>query len=253
MIFDDDSGRNGNGEEFEDDGYEGEDRDDGSDETDDDGNDRDTDKDRDSKRRRNRPGARQRDAQRIRTLEGKLDSLISAIQSGGLAVNAPKDDGRRRSTKDDNGAAQAVDVDALRREIESEIIGQSHKAIVRSEAKAALQSAGFRGSASRGVGMLNLKGIEVRDGEVDEDALLDAIEDLKEDSPELFGRARRTRRDSGRDRDYGDDDDGYRPRESRATRSREQMSRREPSGDTRESDSLAANLLRAIGGQRPSR
>jgi hypothetical protein len=186
-----------------------------------------------AKRRRNRPGAQTRDRNRIRNLEGQLSKLVSLIEKGGLGANAPKDDGK------------SVDVDALRREIESDVSAKANARVIRSEARAALKEAGFRGDVRRGVRMLELEGIDPDDG----DALLDEIDALKEDSPELFGRVRRSR--STRDAD-DDTDDGYRSRESnRPARSRERMTRER--GSVPESDGLAENLLRAVGGARRDR
>lgn len=202
----------------------------------------DNDKDGDRRKRRNRPSLQRRERDRVRSLETKLDGLIQAISKGGLGVNADKD------SKD------TVDVDALRREVEAEVMGRTNQRLVVSEARSALKDAGFRGDASRGVRMLDLKGIDPDD----QDAILDAIDDLKDDSPELFGRVRRNGRSSRSNRDdYDRDDDGpednRRQRESRGSgRSREGMSR-DGTGGGSESDSLAANLLRAVGGSRPRR
>jgi len=211
------------------------------DDLDDDRDDDDRDDDKDgkpddkSKRRRNRPGTQTRDRNRIRNLEGQLSKLVTLIEKGGLGANAPKDDGK------------AVDVEALRREIESDVSAKANARVIRSEARAALKEAGFRGDVRRGVRMLELEGIDPDDS----DALLDEIDALKEDSPELFGRARRSRASS---RDLDDDaDDNYRPRESnRPARSRERITRDRSNGGS-EPDGLADNLLRAIGGPRRDR
>ena len=191
-----------------------------------------------TKRRRNRPSLQRRQADRIKGLESKFDQLLSAIQRGGLAVNADKDSGK-------NGD---LDVEALRKEIAGEIEGKANSRVIRSEARAALKEAGFRGDVKRGVRMLDLEGIDPDD----EDALIDAIEDLKEDSPELFSRSRRSR-SVQEDRD-DDEDGGYRQRESsdrnsrsaRPSRSREGMSRNRGESDSG-GDPLTTALLSALG------
>lgn len=196
---------------------------------DDDGNDDDGKDDR--KRRRNRPGSVRRDRDRVRSLETKFDQLVKLIEKGGLAVNVPKEDDK-------------PDLDKLRKEIEAEVTGKANARVVRSEARAALREAGFRGDVARGVRMLDLDGIDVDDP----DAILDAIEDLKDDSPELFTRVRRNR--PSRD-DDDETDRGSRTRESRPARSRERITR--GSGEVSETDSLAAGLISAIGGSRRER
>lgn len=211
-----------------------------NDDLDDDRDDDDRDDDKDgkpddkSKRRRNRPGTQTRDRNRIRNLEGQLSRLVTLIEKGGLGANPPKDD-------------KAVDVEALRREIESDVSAKANARVIRSEARAALKEAGFRGDVRRGVRMLELEGIDPDDS----DALLDEIEALREDSPELFGRVRRSRASS---RDLDDDtEDNYRSRESnRPARSRERITRDRSNGGG-ESDEFANNLLRAVGGARRDR
>lgn len=223
-------------EDRDDDGneLEGTDADLENDDDDDDGDD-----DADTKRkRRNRPSQRRRNTDRMRTLESKFDQLVSLIEKGGLAVNAPKD----------TDAATGVDVDKLRRDLEAEITGKANQRVIRSEARSALREAGFLGDPKRGVRMLDLEGIDPDD----EDALADEIEALKEESPELFGRSRRSSRRTRDDRDDDGDDDRGRLREPRTARSRERMTRGTGSGG-QETDALATSLLGAVGGSRQPR
>lgn len=182
-------------------------------------------------RRRNRPGVAKRQAERIRGLESKLDSLIQAISKGGLAVDLPKGS---------TGENQTIDVEAMRREISQEVEGKANLRVLRTEARSALKEAGFKGDVARGIRMLDLDGIDPDDG----DALIDAIEDLKDESPGLFGRVRRT----SRDRD-DDDSEDTRERDSRPSRSRERMSRSRDNGGG-ERDALAETLIRAVGSRR---
>lgn len=211
-------------------------------------------------RRRNRPGSRQRQGETIRDLRGQLDALTEAVRSSGLQVNAS------RPTRQRGEQQPAVDVDALRRQLTEEITasvrGTANEQIVSSRAETLLERAGFKGNVERGISMLDLRGIDPGD----RDALLDAIDDLKDDSPELFGRrsrsrARRDYRNDERDDDGYSDDDGFRPRESRdrddsrssgrPAASRERMSNSRDRAP--ETDSLAETLSRAVGGGRRSR
>lgn len=218
-VFDDVTGGDGRDGDENIDEFEPEDREDGHEDV-------DVDEGQEQKpRRRNRPSQSRRERDRIRSLEGQFSQLTELVKKGGLAVNAPKD---------------APDVDAIRQEILAEVQGRANQQIVTSRAEAALERAGFRGDSARGVRMLDLRNIDPGD----RDAILDAIEELKDDSPELFGRVRRSR--PVRDRD-DDDDDGYRPRESsRPVRSRERMARERGNGAV-EQDGLAAMLSQVVG------
>lgn len=243
-VFDDDqqdgstNDARDNGEEFDADGnmLEG---DDANDDADDGNGDKDGDKDGDKNRRRkNRPGSVQRERNRVRTLEQKFDQLLAALGKGGLATDV----------KDVNGGqgAQTVDVEAIKRDLTAQIQGQADQRVIRSEAKTALREAGFRGDVRRGVRMLDLEGIDADD----EDAILDAIDDLKNDSPELFGRVRR-QQSSERNRD-DDRDDDYGQRESRRpARSRERMTRSSGTENNGlQNDPLMGSLIRAVGAPR---
>jgi hypothetical protein len=89
-----------------------------------------------------------------------------------------------------------------------------------SEAITELTAAGVKGNPRRVARMLELDEVTITGGKVDLDALRDAIEDLKEDSPELF---RRTRNRPDADEDEEDD---ATPRSRRNGRTNTDLGRR---------------------------
>lgn len=93
--------------------------------------------------------------------------------------------------KGGKGDAEPVDPDAIRAAVESEATTKANERIVKAEARGALKGVlganATKGQVSKLVGMLDLKDIDVDDdGEVDEDAIEDAIEALRKDWPQLF-------------------------------------------------------------------
>lgn len=177
-----------------------------------------------------------------RKLTAEVAELRKAIKNGGIGTEPDKN---------------KVDVEAIRKQIMEEVTqkvtADANARILVTEAKSLLKEAGFGGSAARGVRLLDLDGIPVTDGRVDEDELLDRIEELKEESPGLFERRARSSRDTDRSRSNGrrrrdDEDDDARDSSTRRTRT-EGMSR-ERNGGTQRMDSLERALRDAVGAPR---
>lgn len=136
--------------------------------------------------------------ERIRKLQRELDEARSGKS------------GKAKKSKDDDDD-DSVDLDEIRDAARREGEKKGLDRVKRAEAKTALIAAGVsRERVGRFVGMLNLDDIDVDDdGEIDEDALDEAIEALKEDVPEAFARTRKRRGSvsGGSDRNGEGDDE----------------------------------------------
>lgn len=122
-------------------------------------------------------------------------------------ASAPKP--RPKGGKDDD--AEAPDPEAIKAAAKAEADTAANARIVKAEARGALKSVlgteATKAQVSRLVGMLKLDDIDVDDdGEVDEDALDEAIEALRKDWPQLFPDAKGKRKP--RERVSGKADDG---------------------------------------------
>jgi hypothetical protein len=213
----------------------------------------------DKNREKDTPSARRalrRERSRVRQLTAKIDQLSELMRKNGIGSDAVEKATRRTRT---NGSRQEpVDVDAIRREVTEELTSKfredSNARSIASSAVLALGEAGYIGKARRGVRQLDLTGVTVdEDGNVDEDELLDAIEDLKEESPELFRPSRRNRsaRTSERQRDR-DDDEEFDERDSKGDRPRRDRSEGmgRGRGGRPPQDSLERALIAMVGGAR---
>lgn len=220
-----------------------EEHDDSDDDRDDDRDDRDDD--REPRRRASRSAARalRRERQRSRALEERVDQLSKLIQKKGIGTEPNKD---------------KVDIEAMRKqlleEVRAEVNGDANARILVTEAKSALREAGFVGDARRGVRLLDLDDIEVSSGRVNDDDLDDAIEALKEESPELFRRSSRTNRDNTngrrRSRDADEEYDDEEPRTRRTRRSATEGMSRERNGGGKPMNSMERALRDLVGAPR---
>lgn len=210
----------------DDDRHDDDRHDDDVDETDrDDEDDEDEDEDEEDRPRRRR-SARANALRRERNKTRRLEAEIAAIRKNGLGGESDKKTGD-------------VDIDALKAELRSEYEEKLNANTLVSTAIAALAdpALGLKARPRRAVRLLDLESVDIVNGQVDEDSLLDAIEALRDDAPELFRRTR-PRSDSGSRRSRHDDDDDddefddeadrntRRSRPSRPARSEDNGSRR---------------------------
>lgn len=234
---------------------------DDDDERDDDDDDSD---DGDSRRSRQKdtPSARRalrRERSKVRRLEATVNQLSETMRKHGIGSEQRVSTSRRQRS---NGQQEpTVDVDAIRREIEDKLETKyredSNARSIASAAVLALGEAGFTGRARRGVRLLDLAGVTVDDdGNVDEDELLDAIEELKDESPELFRPSRRNRTNrssngsNGRQRDR-DDDEEFEERDSTgASRRNRSEGMGRSRGGSQPKDSLERAIMAMVGSRR---
>jgi hypothetical protein len=123
---------------------------------------------------------------RTRAFKSELSKLGYTVNKDGTLVPPVNGGG-----KDDEDT---------RRTIREEADREWSQRLVQVEARAELTAAGFKGDPKRGARMLELDGVTPGDTE----ALKEAIEDLKADSPSLF---RKSRTRDGSDED--DEQDGH--------------------------------------------
>lgn len=133
-----------------------------------------------------------------------------------------------------------VDVDAISKKIRAEVAAEyeekANAVVLATEAADALRQAGYKGNPKRGVRALDLSDVTIAKGVIDADALADAVEDLKLDSPGLFVKSRAA---SAADDDDEADSDG-------ATRSRGRTVRPRETGGPRRTTSAPEDPIVAM-------
>lgn len=86
----------------------------------------------------------------------------------------------------ETGSSAPVDEAAIRATIEREYAVKFGAERAQNRAIALLSEARYKGKVERGVKLLDLKNAVKDDGSLDEEALRDAVDDLKEDEPDRF-------------------------------------------------------------------
>lgn len=119
-----------------------------------------------------------------RTLQRQLaeKSRTSTAQQRPPVTQTPPATGTGES-----GNSATVDEAAIRATIEREYAVKFGGERAKDRAIALLASSGYKGKAERGVKLLDLDGAVKDDGSIDDQALRDAVDELKEDEPDRFG------------------------------------------------------------------
>ena len=128
-----------------------------------------------------------------------LDAMKARLKAAKTAEKEAKaETARLRAEKEASGKApEEQSLDAARREATEQALSAANKKILRSEVKAA--AAGKLANPALAVKLIDLDSLEVdEDGNVDEEALAEAISDLLQENPFLAAQGGTTKFDSAR-------------------------------------------------------